>query len=106
MTDITQDNTNRINKLEKEGAVTNVKLDNLMQGINEIKQNHLVHVNDQLSSINTQLTSGFTEVYRQIALINIRDAQQEPNNRLITEIVKYIILALIGAGMALLIIKK
>lgn len=106
MTDITQDNTNRINKLEKESAVTNVKLDNLMQGINEIKQNHLVHVNDQLSSINTQLTSGFTEVYRQIALINIRDAQQEPNNRLITEIVKYIILALIGAGMALLIIKK
>jgi len=99
-----------ISELEKKSAVTDVKLDHITQGITEIKTNHLVHINDQLSVMNALLNtkfeavnSGFTEVYKQIAKINITDAKQEPGNKLFNKIIEYVILATVMAGIAFLV---
>lgn len=99
-----------ISELQKKSAVTDVKLDHITQGITEIKTNHLVHINDQLSTMNALLnskfdtvTSGFTEVYKQIALLNISDAKQEPSNTIVTKVIEYVILAVVAGGIAFLV---
>lgn len=96
--------------LQKKYAVTDVKLDHVTQGITEIKTNHLVHINDQLTTMNALLNtkfdavnSGFTEVYKQIANLTVNDAKQEPNNALFSKIIEYVILAVVAGGIAFLV---
>ena len=101
-----------ISELQKKSAVTDVKLDHVMQGITEIKTNHLVHINDQLTTMNALLNTkfdtvntAFTEVYKQIANLTVNDAKQEPNNTPVTKIIEYIILAVVAGGVAFLVSK-
>lgn len=110
MADTTQDLKDQqlaIADLQKKYAVTDVKLDHVTQGITEIKTNHLVHINDQLTTMNAlintkfdSVTSGFTEVYKQIANLTVNDAKQEPSNKLFDKIIEYVILGVIGLGIA------
>ena len=106
-------NQQLIGKLEKAVAITDVKLDRVTQDISEIKNNHLLHINDQLLTLNQTITANQTlttslitdkvnEIYSKLTELKINDAKIEPNNNIITEAIKYIIIGVIGAGLVLL----
>lgn len=110
--ELSKKNQQLIGKLEKSVAITDVKLDRVTQDISEIKNNHL-HINDQLLTLNQTITSNQTlttslitdkvnEIYSKITELKINDAKIEPNNNIITEAIKYIIIGVIGAGLVLL----
>jgi len=109
--DQTQQST-KIAELEKHQAVLDVKLDNITQGITEIKTNHLIHINDTLMGMNTSIldlgTSINTQVariYAKIAELRIIDAEQKPTINIANKIIEYIILAVVGAILAFIFIK-
>lgn len=79
----------RINDLEKHQAVLDVKVDNILTSINEIKVNHLVHINDQL-----------VDIYKKLSDLSLVDAKNEPSNRLLNKVIEYVILGVIGIGIA------
>lgn len=103
----------QIAELQTHQAVLDVKLDNIVQSINEIKVNHLVHINDQLTILNKGMVdmgilinTKINEVYAKITDLKISDAKQEPTTSIIQKIIEFVIIAIIGAGLALLIDKK
>ena len=116
MSDINTENQNRkdITLLQKEFAVMNVKVDTISQYILEIKNNHLLHINDQLrvlsesiSSNNVELTKLLNDktgdIYSKLTDLRIKDARTEPSTNILNKVIEYVILAVIGAGVALLI---
>lgn len=103
----------KIAELEKHQAVTDVKLDNITQNIVEIKTNHLVHINDSLAIQNKAILDlGATfntkigEIYSKLSDMKIADAKQEPAFNIINKVIEYILLAVVGAGLALLFMAK
>lgn len=99
--------------LEKKLAVTDTKLDAVTQNIIEIKTNHLVHINDQLTAVNLLLnnkfdtvTKSFAEVYKQIGNLKVTDATRAPGSTLLQKIIEYVILAVVAAGMFLILDKR
>jgi len=113
-TELSQKNQQAIGKLEKAVAVTDVKLDRVTQDISEIKNNHLLHINDQLLTLNqtivanqtlttSLITNKVNEIYSKLTELKINDAKTEPNNNIVSEAIKYIIIAVIGAGLVLLL---
>lgn len=102
-----------IAELEKGLAVTNTKLDAVTQNLIEIKTNHLVHINDQLTTVNALLnskfdtvTKSFSEVYKQIGNLKVTDASLEPSTNILTKVIEYVILAVIAAGVAFIVGNK
>jgi hypothetical protein len=100
----------RINQLEKNYAVLETKLDHVSESIKEIKTNHLVHINDQLKDltglINTKFdcsTQQITDIYKQINDLSITDARREPTWKLGSKVFEYIIIAVIGGLLAVVI---
>lgn len=98
---------NKISDLEKKQAVTDIKLDNINQSILEIKNNHLLHINDSLSKLSDQQTAlvgnfntKIGEIYSKISDLKISDARQEPGSNLFNKIIEYIILGVIGIAIA------
>ena len=103
--------TQTTNKLTTDFAVTSVKIDNITQSVLEIKNNHLLHINDQLGILNQTVASNQTlttklitdkvnEIYSKIGDLKISDAKQEPSNSLFNKIIEYVILGVIGIGIA------
>lgn len=112
-TQLPQKNQEAIQKLDKQVAVTDVKVDRIVQDISEIKNNHLLHINDEMRGLNatvianhtavtTLLTDKIGKVYKAIAGLQVNDAKQEPGNNLFNKIVEYVILGVIGIGIALI----
>lgn len=102
----------KIAELEKHQAVLDVKLDTITQSIVEIKTNHLVHINDQLVGMNKGILDlGITmndkvnQIYAKITELNITSAKRETPVNLINKIIEYLVIAIIGAGLAILISK-
>ena len=109
--DLPENNQKEIKELQQGFAVMNVKVDHITQNLHEIKNNHLLHINDELGSINsiisqnqtimTELvTNKMAEAYSKISELRITDAKQEPGNNLFNKIIEYAILGLIGIGIA------
>lgn len=103
----------RIMALEKAQAVTDVKLDNITQNIVEIKTNHLVHINDALSlqnkailDLGAMFNDKIAGIYGKISELKIEDAKQEPSLNIVNKIIEYVLLAVVGAGLALLFMAK
>lgn len=86
-----------IANLEKESAVTSVRLEQICKEIGEIKSNHLVHINDELTAIHTTIAENQTALLEQVTNLRLYDAKAEPAHNIINEVVKYAILALVGA---------
>lgn len=108
---LSEQNKSSIVALEKEFAVSSIKIDNIGQQLIEIKTNHLVHINDTLTNINNTVIKNNTEMNRlinekvegineKLTTLKIEDAKTSPGNKLFSEIIKYVILAVIGIGMA------
>lgn len=102
----------KISVLEKNQAVLDVKLDNIKQGITEIKTNHLVHINDTMMETNrsiatlaTSFTSQVADLRKTITDLVVTDAKREPAFNLGSEIIRSIIMAVI-AGLMFILIKK
>lgn len=103
----------KIAELEKHQAVLDVKLDNITQSIVEIKTNHLVHINDSIGTMNksildlgTSMNDKIAQIYSKISDLKISDAKQEPTFNLASKIIEYVLLAVVGAGLALLFMAK
>ena len=103
----------KIAELEKHQAVLDVKLDNITQSIVEIKTNHLVHINDSIGRMNasildlgTSVNEKIGQIYARISEIKIADAKQEPSFNILNKVIEYVLLAVLGAGLALLFMKK
>lgn len=99
--------------LQKNQALTDLKLDTINQSILEIKNNHLLHINDQLMKFNvaiadlsTKFNDKVGEIYSKISDLKINDAKQEPTNTIVMDTIKYIILAVLGFGIGLLFKQK
>jgi len=106
----------RLQELEKQSAVMDVRFEQINQNISEIKNNHILHINDQLIVIsktindnNTSLVSLINqkigEIYSTITALKITDAKQEPTNGIVAEVIKYIIIGVVGAGLMFFIQK-
>lgn len=100
-----------IKDLQKGYAVMEVKIDHITQSLSEIRQNHLVHINDQLTVMSKTLIDNnitltalvnnkMTEMYASISSLRITDAKQEPSNNILTKVIEYAILAIVAGGIA------
>lgn len=100
--------------IEKEVAVSGTKIDAINQSVLEIKNNHLLHINDSLGTIQgsmvknqadmTQMvTNEIGKIYAKIAELKVTDAKQEPAYNIVSEGIKYELMAIIGAALVLLI---
>lgn len=103
----------KIAELEKHQAVLDVKLDNITQSITEIKTNHLVHINDSLSvqnkailDLGSQFNDKIGTIYAKISELRISDAKQEPSFNILNKVIEYVLLAVVGAGLALLFVNR
>lgn len=105
-------NKEHITVLEKEFAVMTVKLDTVNQSILEIKNNHLLHINDQLKTMTIALSDNnagltkllndkTTDIYAKLTDLRLKDAKSEPSQNILNKVIEYVILAVIGAGIAL-----
>lgn len=103
-----------VQELKTTYAVTQTEIGHIKQSINEIKNNHLLHINDKLATLDTNLVNNnieltklvndkLGEIYKKITELTITDAKQEPTQNIISEVIKYIIIAVVGAGIALLL---
>ena len=103
----------RIQELEKQSAVMDVRFQEINRNISEIKNNHILHINDQLITIgntitlnNTTLTAlintKINELYKTLTSLKINDAKQEPTNNILNKVIEYIIVGVIGAGLVIL----
>lgn len=104
-------NQKEIKELQKSFAVMDVKVDHITQNLHEIKNNHLLHINDELSTLNTLVaknqtvmtelvTNKMSEVYSKLSDLKLTDARQEPGNKLFNKIIEYVVLGVIGIGIA------
>ncbi len=111
---ISINNQKAIIELQKNYAITEVKLDGITKDILEIKNNHLMHINDNLATLNSLIASNQVEmtklinekindVYAQLANLRVTDAKREPGNTLLMKIIEYVMLAVASAGVAYLI---
>jgi hypothetical protein len=107
--DQSEKNHQEIQTLKKDQAVMAVKIDHINQSINEIKTNHLVHIHDQLTNLNKLITDSNTtrgaeigKIYESIASINVTNAKREPGNNLLNEVIRYVVLGVIGAVLLLI----
>lgn len=96
----------KVIQLEKNYAVTDVKVDRLTQDISEIKNNHLLHINDALGKLSNTVASNHAVLLEKISNLQIVDAKSEPSTKLFNKIVEYVILALVAAGVAHLVSMK
>lgn len=107
-------NKEEITALQKEFAVMTVKVDAINQSILEIKNNHLLHINDQLKNMSVALADNnvgltklvndkTTDIYAKLTDLRLKDAKSEPSQNILNKVIEYVILAVIGAGVALLI---
>lgn len=103
--------------IEKTVVVNSTKIDAMNQSLLEIKNNHLLHINDTLTTLsstvvsnhtdmNQLITNKITEVYNKLNELRINDAKQEPTNSLVNKVVEYIILAVVAGGVAYLVSNK
>lgn len=111
--EVQKNQAQQIAELEKHQAVTDVKLDNITQNIVEIKTNHLVHINDALSVQNKmilELGANFNtkigEIYSKISDMKVADAKQEPAFNILNKVIEYVLLAVVGAVLAFIFMKK
>lgn len=111
----------KTNQLEKDvqalktaSAVRDKEIAHITQSIDEIKNNHLLHINDRLATLDTNIVNNnialtalvndkFGEVYKKLTDLSIVDAKQQPTQNILTEVIKYTIIAVVGAGIALLL---
>lgn len=97
------DSDARLAKLEKDTAITTVRIEQICKEINEIKNNHLVHINNELSTIHGTLSANQTVLLEQITNLRLIDAKSEPANKLVSEVIKYVILTVAAAILALVL---
>ncbi|NMB81595.1 MAG: hypothetical protein GYA14_07225 [Ignavibacteria bacterium] len=103
-------------QIENEKRLTSVEKDVLYmrESLVRIESNHLVHINDQLLELNKAInkhqiestkliTDKLNDIYSKLTELRIRDAKSEPSNNLLNKVIEYVILAVIGAGVALII---
>lgn len=97
------DSDARLAKLEKDTAVTAVRIEQICKEIGEIKNNHLVHINNELTTIHSTLSANQTTLLEQITNLRLIDAKSEPANKLVSEVIKYVILTVAAAILALVL---
>lgn len=97
------DSDARLAKLEKDTAVTAVRIEQICKEIGEIKSNHLVHINNELTSIHSAINANQTTLLEQITNLRIIDAKAEPGNKLVNEVIKYVIITVAAAVLALVL---
>lgn len=116
MPELTAADGKRITDLEKNQAVTDLKLDNINQSILEIKNNHLLHINDKLAELSKTINDNNVslvglvntkvgDVYAKLTDLKINDAKQEPTNSILNKVIEYVIVAVVAAGIAFLLKK-
>lgn len=93
----------RLAELEKNSAVTTVRLEQICKEISEIKNNHLVHINNELTGIHSAITSNQTTLLEQITKLRLIDAKAEPTQAIVSDVIKYIIIAIVAAVLTLLL---
>lgn len=82
----------RVSTNEKKIAVLETEMKFMRESLIRIESNHLVHINDELRRINEA-----------VGALKIIDAETRPGNTLFWEIVKVVIMAVVAAGLALVI---
>lgn len=103
-----------VQELKTSGAVTEQKLLHITQSIDEIKNNHLLHINDTLTVLDRRITDNHTltttlineklgEIYKKITDLSIVDAKQQPTQNILTKVIEYVIIAVVGAVIALVV---
>lgn len=108
-----EQNSKNIEQLKISQAEMNVKMDAINQSIGEIKNNHLLHINDELTEINkmivaqnTNFSNQIAGVYAKISELKIVDARQEQPNRIVGKVVEYVLLAVLAAILSLVLIRN
>lgn len=93
----------RINELEKNYAVMDNKMSNISDIVLQIRDNHLVHIKSDIKDLQTAIDKNFLHLDKKIQDLMIVDAKQVPTNNILNKVIEYIIIAVVGAGVALLI---
>jgi len=76
-------------------SVLKTDISYIKESIHTIESNHLTHIQDDIS-----------EIKEAIAGLRMADSKTKPVVNLVIDIVKYVLFAVIGAGMALIIGQK
>jgi hypothetical protein len=100
MSDTNSNEQAKVIQLEKNYAVMDVKVDRLTQDISEIKNNHLLHINDSLGKLSQTVATNQATLLEKISGLQITDAKVEPSNKLFDKIIEYVILGIVGVGIA------
>lgn len=105
MEEITPTNnlTDRVYKLESAMAVQAVNTDTILQQLREIKNNHLVHINDKLEVLSKSVNDNQIATVEKINSLQLTDAGAAPTQAIVADVIKYIIIAIVAAVLTLLI---
>lgn len=97
------DSDARLAKLEKDTAVTAVRIEQICKEIGEIKSNHLVHINNELTGIHSAINANQTTLLEQITNLRLIDAKAEPTQNIVSDVIKYVIIAVVAAALTLIL---
>lgn len=88
---------------ETEIAVIKTQISHMGESLKRIETNHLVHINDELRRINEKFDLKFGEINQSVLSLKLTDARSEPGNKLVWEVIKYVVVGIAAAGLSLLI---
>lgn len=102
---------------ETEIAVLKNQMSSMQETMKRIETNHLVHINDELRRVNERVESKFGElgnkmevkfdqVNTSLIALKVTDAGAAPTNGLIWEIIKFVLMSVVGAVVGLVIYTK
>lgn len=74
----------------------------LLQGITEIKTNHLVHLAQAVQDSKEEFRGSIKILSEQIQNLRLADKESQPIVKIGWEVIKYILMGVIGAGLVLL----
>lgn len=93
----------KITELEKNYAVMDNKIQNISDVVFQIRDNHLVHLALDIKDLSKVIEDKFRFIDQKLQSLVITDARQEPGNKLMGKVIEYVIIGVVGAGLALII---
>lgn len=86
----------------QEIAVMKVQMGFIQEALKRIEGNHLIHINDELRRINDKVDLRFETLNASVTALKLQDATTKPSNDLFWEIIKYVVIGVVGGGLLLL----
>lgn len=83
-------------------AVLQVQMGFIQDALKRIETNHLVHINDEIRRTNEKIDAKFDLLQTGVMSLKVQDATTKPSNDLFWEIIKYVVIGVVGGGLLLL----